>query len=394
MGKSSPQAPQTASPQQIATAQGTSNVNTAIANALLNNTSQVTPYGTVNIKQTGSQTVGTGADAQQVPTFTSTSTPSAPVAQLIGQQEQLANTLAGQGQQVAGNIDTSKLNLTNNPNLAQVPTDPSTYNQSAITAAYNQATSRLNPQWDQAQRQQEDQLASQGLAPGSAAYTTAMDTFNRAKNDAYSSAENNAQSAGLAAAGQTFNESLSSNQQGVSNLLQQTNQPINELAALLQGSPAIGQAPTSGGAQVQVAPNNVGNAYAISQQGAQQNYQNQLASQNAAYGGLAGIGGTILGAGLMPGGFLLSSRKFKVPEASVDNDAVLQAVATLPVDRWHYKPEMGLSAEPHIGPYAEDFRTAFGLGDGVTINLVDALGVCLAAIKALSAKVAVLEGRA
>lgn len=388
MSKGAPAAPQTASPQQIASAQGTSNVNTAIANALLNNTSQVTPYGTVNVKQTGSQTVGTGSDAQQVPTFTSTSTPTAPVQNLINQQETLANTLAGQGQQVAGNIDTSKLNLTNNPSLAQVPTDPSAYNQTAINAAYNQATSRLDPQWAQAQQQQEDQLASQGLAPGSAAYNTAMDTFNRAKNDAYSSAENNAQSAGLAAAGQTFNESLSSNQQGVSNLLQQTNQPINELSALLQGSPAIGQAPTSGGAQVQVAPNNVTGAYGLAQQGAQQTYQSQLASQNALYGGLGSIGATLGSA------MILSSRQFKMPEGSVDNDAILSGMDKLPIERWRYRSELNLPANSHIGPYAEDFKTAFGLGDGVTINLVDALGVCLAAIKALSAKVAVLEGRA
>jgi hypothetical protein len=86
-----------------------------------------------------------------------------------------------------------------------------------------------------------------------------------------------------------------------------------------------------------------------------------------------------------------SSRQLKMPEGSVDAAGVLSAVACLTVDRWSYKPETGLEQRTHIGPYAEDFRAAFGVGDGVTISSIDAIGVCLAAIKALSAKVVSLE---
>src|SRR5438093_22373 len=60
---------------------------------------------------------------------------------------------------------------------------------------------------------------------------------------------------------------------------------------------------------------------------------------------------------------------------------------------WRYKPETGLGTQPHIGPYAEDFQAAFGVGDGVTINPIDAIGVCLAAIKALSKRVEELEAQ-
>ena len=86
-----------------------------------------------------------------------------------------------------------------------------------------------------------------------------------------------------------------------------------------------------------------------------------------------------------------SSKQLKTAQGSVDETSVLSAVAALPVDRWRYKAETGLSQQVHIGPYAEDFKASFGIGDGVTINTTDALGVCLAAIKALAARVEALE---
>ena len=88
-----------------------------------------------------------------------------------------------------------------------------------------------------------------------------------------------------------------------------------------------------------------------------------------------------------------SSRQLKTPEGGIDTTALLAAVAALPVEAWRYKPETGLGTQPHIGPYAEDFQAAFGVGDGVTINPIDAIGVCLAAIKALSKRVEELEAQ-
>jgi hypothetical protein len=87
----------------------------------------------------------------------------------------------------------------------------------------------------------------------------------------------------------------------------------------------------------------------------------------------------------------ISSRALKTAKAEIDAAGILAGIAALPVDAWRYKPETGLEQETHIGPYAEDFRSAFGVGDGVTISTIDAVGVCLAAIKALSEKVGSLE---
>lgn len=57
----------------------------------------------------------------------------------------------------------------------------------------------------------------------------------------------------------------------------------------------------------------------------------------------------------------------------------------LPIARWNYKHD---SADtPHLGPVAQDFHQAFGLGaDDKHIATVDADGVALAAIQALKAE--------
>lgn len=86
-----------------------------------------------------------------------------------------------------------------------------------------------------------------------------------------------------------------------------------------------------------------------------------------------------------------SSRQLKTAHGTIDVGSVLAGVAVLSVDAWRYKPETGLEQQVHIGPYAEDFRAAFGVGDGVTISNIDAIGVCLAAIRALSEKIETLE---
>ena len=69
----------------------------------------------------------------------------------------------------------------------------------ATNAVYNEYASRLDPQWQQAQEQTQNQLANQGLAPGSEAYDKAMGNLNRAQNDAYSQARQQAVTQGLQA---------------------------------------------------------------------------------------------------------------------------------------------------------------------------------------------------
>jgi trimeric autotransporter adhesin len=61
---------------------------------------------------------------------------------------------------------------------------------------------------------------------------------------------------------------------------------------------------------------------------------------------------------------------------------VLERVAEMPVSTWSYKSED--PAVRHLGPMAQDFHAAFGLGDtDRAYNSIDAHGVAMAAIKAL-----------
>lgn len=77
-----------------------------------------------------------------------------------------------------------------------------------------------------------------------------------------------------------------------------------------------------------------------------------------------------------------SGRATKADLAEADPRAVLEALAGLPIRSWSYLAE-GPGVR-HLGPLAEEFRAAFGLGDSDRhITTVDADGVALAAIQGL-----------
>ncbi|MCL4789434.1 MAG: tail fiber domain-containing protein [Verrucomicrobia bacterium] len=81
----------------------------------------------------------------------------------------------------------------------------------------------------------------------------------------------------------------------------------------------------------------------------------------------------------------LSDRNAKENFEPVDAQEVLDKVAALPLSRWNYKSQE--ADIRHLGPMAQDFKAAFGLGDSDTgISTVDADGVALAAIQGLNQK--------
>ncbi|MFN7138343.1 MAG: tail fiber domain-containing protein [Limisphaerales bacterium] len=78
----------------------------------------------------------------------------------------------------------------------------------------------------------------------------------------------------------------------------------------------------------------------------------------------------------------LSDRNAKENFCDVDGREVLERVIALPVHTWNYKSQE--STVRHIGPTAQDFYAAFGVGETETgISTVDADGVALAAIQGL-----------
>jgi trimeric autotransporter adhesin len=80
---------------------------------------------------------------------------------------------------------------------------------------------------------------------------------------------------------------------------------------------------------------------------------------------------------------MLSDRGSKENLSSVNGLEVLERVSSLPLHTWSYKSQD--ASIRHMGPVAQDFSIAFGLGeDDRHISSVDADGVALAAIQGLN----------
>jgi hypothetical protein len=181
--------------------------------------------------------------------------------------------------------------------------DPAAFDRGKYEdAAYQQATRRLDPQWQQYEASTDAKLAAQGLGANSDASRNLRQDLIRDRNDAYGQAradslfqggdeQSRAFSQGLA--GSTFNNQART--QGLQERAYQQNQPLQQLQALL-GTGQVGM-PTG----VQYNPTGVGqtdvlgaNALSLNQQN--QNYQSRNQQQQALMGGLFQLGGAAIGA--------------------------------------------------------------------------------------------------
>lgn len=249
--------------------------------------------------------------------------------------------------------------------------DQSTQQQQAM---FDQAMALMKPQMQRREDQLRQTLANQGLPIGSEAYNQEFNRFNRQQNQATQQAAYQAVQAGNQRQNQLFNQGLSA----LGAQRQVRSQNLNELDALLSGgqvqAPSMGQ--FYGPSQVDV----MGPA--------QQQYQGQLAGyqagqqrQNAQLGALASLGAAAM----------MCSNEYKENKRPVSE--ILPRVEALKVEAWDYKEGYG-DGQTHIGPYAEDFQRLFGVGDGKTISVIDAFGVCLLAIQDLAAEVRYLHSTA
>jgi len=86
---------------------------------------------------------------------------------------------------------------------------------------------------------------------------------------------------------------------------------------------------------------------------------------------------------------VLSDRNSKENFQSIDEQQILNRLEKMPVTAWNYKHD---PSRRYIGPTAQDFKTAFGLGnDDKSINTLDTLGVTLAAIKGIAKELKVRD---
>jgi hypothetical protein len=81
----------------------------------------------------------------------------------------------------------------------------------------------------------------------------------------------------------------------------------------------------------------------------------------------------------------VSDRNRKENFLFVDGEDVLARLRSVPVSNWNYRTQE--STVRHMGPMAQDFYAAFGLGENpLMINSVDIDGVNMAAVQALTAR--------
>lgn len=275
MGKAS--APTPPDPAAVGAAQTASNQATATSNAELNRVNTNTPYGSL--------TYSTGTPfADGTPNYTADVSLSPAEQQLLdtgnANKQSLANTASGMLGQIASQYSQP----------ANFDSTIAPLQKQAQDAAYKSATQYLDPQFEQAQRQQDTKLANQGVVQGSNAYNEASDNLARQKQQAYEGARNNAITQGNQEQNTLFNQMFS---------LRET--PLNEFSALTTGSqvqnPNFPNTPTANMANTDIA--------GIQNSG----FQNQLAAanyQNQGINNLFSLGGSLGSAAI-----LASDRRLK-----------------------------------------------------------------------------------
>jgi hypothetical protein len=319
---SSPSPPPAPDPAQTAQAQGAANIDAAEAQQVINSTNQVTPYGSITYKETGGSFVPTlGGGQQYIPQYTATTALTPEMQALFNQElansQQSANTAGALGKNVAGTLSQ---NVDLGPNS---------------TAAYLDKLNRqtLDPQWAQAQTALNQQLANQGLTPGSEGWKYQQTQFGLNKANAYN------------------NMYLQGQNTAVQDILAQYNEPLNALSALQSQSqvsqPGVGTlAPTP---QEQIQPAPYASTVTALQSDLTQQYDAQVAANAQEMGGLFGLGGS-----LISGLGKLSDRKDKKDVQKLGRDPR----TGLPIYAYRYRQDAP-NVPKTVGPLSQDVERRF-----------------------------------
>ena len=285
-------------PMQSSMTQSMFNTQAAQQQQRMNMLNQSTPYG--QLKYT--------ADPNSPGGYTATQTLTPEMQSLLDSNTRMAQ----------GSSDTGNALLQNAQGAMSQPLDLSYGANAQRIAALQQKT--LDPQWDRNQNTFDQTMANRGIVPGSAAYDNAQRDYGTNKSDAYNS---------------MFLKSYDTANNAAT---QQYNSPFNALASLRSGSqvaqPVQSMGFTTTPQESIQAPNYMG--------AVQSQYQQQMGQDNAAMGGLFGLGGTLLKAGLPL--MMASDRRLKTDISRVgtlDNG--------LPVYAYRYKSggpmQIGLMAQ-------------------------------------------------
>lgn len=350
MGGGASSSPPAFNAQQVAADQTKSNVQTGIANATLNNTNQITPYGNLTYTQTGGQQVGDNF----VPSYTATQTLSPEQKSIYDKTtglqigaldaakpllDRVASTLASplnfdnapklNNTPLLGGLSAGVLNPVNKLNNIDLsytgPTDPTALRNSAYSALTSRSTEDLGRAWDA----QKTDLANQGIAPGSEAWNRASEMNNRAITDASNQATINAgtiagqdaqNASTLAGARSTlagtqgelaatignlygtagnleqakFGQDQSLRNQYINETQTLRNSPLADYQAIMGSAGGLTQPNFVNTPQGQIPQTDIMSPYMAQFQGRQNAYNTQQANSQATMGGLFGLGGSAL----------------------------------------------------------------------------------------------------
>ena len=238
--------PKAPDPYQTASAQAAQNKETAIASQTLNMIEQETPTGSLTYTKIGEE--------NGVPRYRATQSLAAPELAALNQQRAFDATTNQLAVDQADKLKT---------HLAQ-PVDIN--NETTEARLFGLGRKRLDPLFAERRASQEADLINRGISMNSDAYRSAQRSLGEQENDAFN------------------NLLLSGRQQAVSEALQERNQPINEITALMSGqqitNPTYANTPQTSVANTDLA----GMIY--------KNYDTKAQAQRAAMGGLFGLAGT------------------------------------------------------------------------------------------------------
>lgn len=274
MGKKSPSPPPAPDPAATAAAQMQMNKDTALTQAALNRTDQVTPTGSVTWQRTG-ELDPTGLERWRQITSLS------PDQQRLLDLSESAQITYGEAankqlQQVQDTL-ARPIDFAGLPGLS----DAATNRQAAANAMYG----RIAPQQEQQRAALDARLRNQGLTPGSEAWTNAWREYGMQENDLRLAVDAQAGSE----MNRVYGTEAANRQRALEELIAQRQMPVNEASALLTGQmlspPQFSPTP-----QVNVAPTDYLGAVGMNQAAQNQAYQGRVAAQqgnNAAAAGAA-----------------------------------------------------------------------------------------------------------
>lgn len=263
MGK--PKAPKPADPVKTASAQTGTNISTALANSYLNNVNQVTPDGSLTYSTSGYQDVydPIGKKTYKIPITTATQTLSAGQQAVKNQSDQTELNLATLARNQSARLD----------GLLSKPVDLN--NEAVEGRLMDLGRKRLDPLMQRNREALDQRLANQGIALGSRAYDQAQGLLGQQENDAYNQLM------------------LTGRQQSISEIMQERNQPLNEITALMSGS-QIGQpnfVPTN---NYGIPTTDFAGIQANYDQGMMNRYNAKMGAWQSGMGGLLGMGANLL----------------------------------------------------------------------------------------------------